>query len=83
MEEKIGEVFKYFKVPKVAALKIENGEVKIGDILHFKGETTDFEQEVESMEIEGKSVEKVIAGDEVGIKVKNRVRPNDEVYKLI
>ncbi len=79
--EEIGKVFKYFRKPKVAALKIEDGEIEIGDIIHFKGDHTDFEQEINSMEIEGESVDKVGPGDDVGIKVKERVRPNDKVLK--
>jgi len=82
MEEKIGKVFKYFKEPSVAAIKIESGKLTIGDKVHFKGENTDFQQEITSMEIEGDEVEEVGPGDDVGIKVKERVRPNDEVIKL-
>ncbi|MFW5945911.1 MAG: EF-Tu/IF-2/RF-3 family GTPase [Candidatus Natronoplasma sp.] len=82
MEEKIGKVFKYFKEPSVAAIKIEMGELSLGDKVRFEGENTDFEQEIQSMEIEGEEVEEVGPGDDVGIKVKERVRPNDEVIKL-
>lgn len=70
--EEIGKVFKYFRKPKVAALRIENGSVEIGDTLYFEGENTDFEQEITSMEVDGESVDKVEAGDEVGIKVKKK-----------
>ncbi len=80
MEEKVGSVFKYFRKPKVAAVKIESGEVKIGDKLRFKGEHTDFVQEVKSMQIDMEEVDEVAAGDDVGIKVDQRVRPNDEVF---
>lgn len=82
MEEKIGEVFKYFKKPGVAALKIDYGKLSTGDKIRFEGEHTNFEQKVESMEIEGEEVEEVGPGDEVGIKVKERVRPNDDIYKI-
>lgn len=82
MEEKIGKVFKFFKEPSVAAIKIESGEVEVGDELRFKGENTDFTQKIESMQIEGEDVEKVGPGDDVGIKVNERVRPNDEVLKI-
>ena len=82
MEEEVGKVFKYFKKPGVAAVKIDSGEVEIGDTLHFKGEHTDFEQKIESMQIEQDSVEKVGPGDDVGIKVNERVRPNDKVLKV-
>ncbi len=82
MGKKIGKVFKYFKEPSVAAVKIEEGDLNIGDRVQFEGEHTDFEQEVRSMEIEGKEVKEVKAGDQVGIKVKERVRPNDDIIKL-
>lgn len=82
MEEKIGEVFKYFREPKVAAIKIKEGSLEVGDTVRFKGENTDFEQGVKSMEIDGESVEIAESGDDVGIKVKKRVRPNDEVIKV-
>lgn len=82
MEEKIGKVFKFFKKPSVAAVKIESGKVEVGDELRFRGENTDFTQEIESMQIEGEDVEKVGPGDDVGIKVNERVRPNDDVLKV-
>ncbi len=82
MEEKVGEVFKYFRKPEVAAIKIRSGKLEVGDTVRFKGEHTDFTQEVESMQIDQDSVEKVEAGDDVGIKVKERVRPNDEVFRV-
>ncbi len=81
MEKEVGTVFKYFRKPNVAAIKIEDGTLEIGDTIRFKGENTDFEQEVKSMEIQGEEVEKVERGDDVGMKVKKRVRPNDKVLK--
>jgi translation elongation factor EF-1alpha len=56
--------------------------LKKGDKIHIKGATTDFEQEVDSIQIENNSVEEAKAGDSVGIKVKEKVRPNDKVYKV-
>lgn len=81
-ERQIGKVVKYFARAQVAAVNLE-GELHVGDTIHIKGHTTDFEQTVESMQIENKSVEKASSGDAVGIKVKDRVRPNDVVYKII
>ena len=78
-EKEVGKVFKYFAKPQVAAINVTS-EIKTGDKLHFKGATTDFTMNVKSMEIEGKSVESVKAGQQVGIKVPKRVRPNDEIY---
>jgi translation elongation factor EF-Tu-like GTPase len=84
MEEvEIGRVSHYFAHIEVAAVTLEKDSIKIGDKLHFKGHTTDFEQVVESMQIEHDAVEKAAAGDSVGIRVQSRVRPHDAVYKVI
>ena len=82
-EEKIGVVEHFFTNVSVAAIKITDGELKIGETIHVVGAHTDFKQEIKSMEIDRNSVEKVKTGDEVGIKVKDRVRENDAVYKII
>lgn len=84
MEEKeIGVVEDYFAHIGVLALKITNETLSIGDTIHIKGHTTDFTQKIESMEIEHKAVEKVNVGDSVGLKVSERVRRHDKVYKVI
>ena len=80
-EQKVGEVMKFFSKPSVAAIKLE-GELKVGDRIKFKGHTTDFEDQVQSMQIENQAVEKAGAGEMIGIKVKERVRENDLVYKV-
>ncbi|MEF8879935.1 MAG: translation elongation factor-like protein [Candidatus Thermoplasmatota archaeon] len=82
VEEKVGEVEHFFNNINVAAIKITDSELKIGDTVHFVGAHTDFQQKVESMEIDQNSVDQVEPGDEVGIKVKDRVRENDVVYKI-
>jgi translation initiation factor IF-2 len=81
-KEEIGEVFKYFVKPSVAAINITSGELKVGDTIQIKGETTDFIQKIDSMEIDNVKVEVVHAGQGVGIKVMDRARPNDKVYRL-
>ncbi|MEM3607142.1 MAG: hypothetical protein QXE30_05825 [Candidatus Bathyarchaeia archaeon] len=83
MEEEIGRVVNYYSKIGVAAIEITNGELKIGDLVRIKGATTDFTQKIESMQIERKPVEKAGAGSSVGIKVNNKVRVNDKVYKVI
>ncbi len=80
--EEIGEVTHYFSKISVAAIKITNGNLKVGDKIRIKGATTDFEQVVESMEINKQKVDEAKPGDEIGIKVKERVREGDKVYKL-
>lgn len=84
MEEKeeIGRVFKFFAKPSVAAINITQGELKVGDTIQIQGENTDFTQIIESMEIDRVKVQEAIAGQGVGIKVKERVRPNDRVFRL-
>ncbi len=80
-EERVGEVIKYFAKVGVAAINLEN-ELCVGDTVHIKGHTTDFKQVVDSMQIENELVNKAKAKDSIGIKVVERVRPNDFVYKV-
>lgn len=79
--EEIGKVTHYFSKISVGAVEL-TGTLKVGDKVRFKGATTDFEQVVESMQIEGQNVEEAGPGDAVGLKVKDRVREGDIVYKL-
>ncbi|HDM10218.1 MAG: hypothetical protein JRI39_04275 [Deltaproteobacteria bacterium] len=82
-EEQVGVIVKFFSKPSVAALEVTSGTIKKGDLLHYKGHTTDFTEEVSSMEIDNQPVEEAKAGDLVGLKVSQRVRPNDKVYKVV
>lgn len=81
-EEQVAVVVKFFAKPSVAALEL-TGTIKKGDMLMYKGHTTDFTEEVTSMEIDNKIVDEAKAGDLIGIKVKERVRENDKVYKVL
>jgi putative protease len=82
-EEKIGRVQKYFAKPSVAALEVTAGVLRVGDRLHFKGHTTDFEETITSMQIEREPIEEAKPGDLIGVEVKERVRENDLVYKIV
>ena len=82
VEEKIGIVEHFFNKVSVAAIRITNGELKIGDTVHIVGAHTDFTQKIDSMEIDRNPIELVKEGDDVGIKVKDRVREHDIVYKV-
>lgn len=82
-EEKIGEVVKFFAKPSVAAVKITAGELKVGDRIKYSGHTTDFEEIIDSMEINNEKVEKAVPGDYIGVKVTERVRPGDEVFRIL
>lgn len=78
-EKEIGEVSTYFSHVEVAAIKL-SGSLKVGDRIRIKGHTTDFEQLIDSMQINRKEVKEAKKGDEIGIKVNERVRPNDKVF---
>lgn len=82
VEEKIGVVEHFFTHIGVAAIRIIDGELKVGDTIHIVGANTDFKQKIESMEINRNPVKVVKSGDDVGIKVKDRVREHDVVYKV-
>ncbi len=80
-EKEIGKVFRFFSKASVAAIEL-SGTLKVGDKIHIKGATTDFEQTVDSIQIENESIEEAKKGISVGISVKDKVRPNDKVYKV-
>ena len=82
MRNQIGTVSHYFNKIGVVVLKIED-ELKVGDKIHFLGHTTDFEQVITSMEIDHKKVESVKPGDDFALKVRDKVRGGDQVYKIL
>ena len=83
MDQKIiGIVLNYFSKISVAAIEITDGSLSVGDTLHFVGHTTDLESRVHSMQIEHNAVQEAQKGDHVGIKVPERVRDGDRVYKI-
>ena len=82
-QEEIGRVAKFFAKPSVAAVEITAGVLRIGDKVHFKGHTTDFENTIVSMEVENQAIQEAKAGDVIGMKVKDRVREHDLVYKIL
>ena len=80
-EEEVGRVQSYFRKPGVAAMVL-TGDLSIGDSIRIQGTTTDIDMTVESMQINLEPVESAGAGDDVGIKVPERVRPNDRVLRV-
>lgn len=82
-EEERGKIASYFSKIGVAAIDITKGTLKVGDKIHIKGHTTDIEQNVDSIQIEHQSVPEAKPGDSIGIKVKDRVRDHDIVYKVL
>jgi putative protease len=80
--EEIGKVAHYFTKIEVAVIDL-TAPLSVGDKIAIKGATTDLEQTVESMQIEHENVQTAEAGDSVGLKVKDRVRETDVVYKIV
>jgi len=80
-EEEIGRVSDFFARPVVAGIEL-TGTLKSGDRIHIIGHTTDLELTVGSMQINNVNVTEAKAGDAVGIKVTDRVRRGDKVYKI-
>jgi translation elongation factor EF-Tu-like GTPase len=80
-EDKVGTVIDYFAKIGVAAIRLTDGDLRVGDQVHFRGHTTDFSQPVESLQIERQAVEHATRGSEVAVKVRERVRKHDEVLR--
>jgi translation elongation factor EF-1alpha len=81
-EEKVGEVSKFFAKPVVAGIEL-TAPVKVGDRIRIEGHTTNLEFAIESMQVQNASVEEGKPGDSIGIKVPDRVREGDGVYRII
>ena len=82
MEEKlIGKITHYFNKISVAIVEL-SGVLKVGDKVHIKGSSTDFEQDISSIQIEHEDMKKAKKGDAIGVKVDEKVREGDEVYLI-
>ncbi|MBU0760930.1 MAG: hypothetical protein KJ858_04540 [Nanoarchaeota archaeon] len=77
----IGVVSNYFEHVGAAAVKLKKG-LKVGDKIQIKGGGTDFEQEIAEMQLDREDVGKAKAGDEIGIKVAEKVRKGYKVFKI-
>ncbi len=82
MEEEIGRITHYFAKVNVGILEMTKGKLSIGDTIHVKGHSTDFYQNIESMQEDHSPVEVVKPGDLVGIKVDHTVREKDLVFRV-
>ena len=80
MEKLIGKITHYFNKISVGIIEITDGELKVGDTIHIKGHTSDFTQQVTSMQLEHASIEKAKKGDAIGIKVDSPVHEHDQVF---
>ncbi len=80
-ETPVGKVTHYFGKIGVAAIEMQE-ELQVGDRVRFAGHSTDFEQDIDSMQLEHEAVQKAEPGQSIGIKVIERVREGDIVYKI-
>jgi len=80
-ETEIGHVSDFFARPVVAGITL-TGTLKVGDTIHIKGHTTDIELTVESMQVNNVNVTEAKSGDAIGVKVPDRARAGDHVYKV-
>jgi translation initiation factor IF-2 len=80
--KEIGKISHFFSKINVAVVELTE-PVLLGDKIRIQGPTTDFEQTIDSMQIEHGNVKAAKAGQSIGLKVKDRVRENDIVYKMI
>ena len=80
-EVEIGKVSDFFARPVVAGIQL-TAPLKVGDRIHIAGHTTDIELTVDSMQINNGDVKEAKAGDAIGVKISDRVRSGDTVYKV-
>jgi len=81
-EKQIGVISHYFGKVGVGIIELSE-PLKVGETIHIKGAHDDFTQKIDSMQIEHANVNKAKKGDSVGIKLNQRVHPNDKVYQVL
>ncbi len=81
-EKLIGRITHYFSHLSVGIIELTDGELQVGDTIHIKGKHTDFTQTLDSMQIEHQNVTQAKKGKVVGIKVQEKVRENDQVFRV-
>jgi len=79
--QEVGKITHFFSKISVAVVEL-TAALSVGDRIRVQGPTTDFEQTVDSMQIEHENVKTAKKGQSIGLKVKERVRENDTVYKV-
>jgi putative protease len=78
----IGKITHYFTKVGVGVIELVD-TIKVGDNISIEGATTNVQQEITSMQIHGKDVQEAKKGDDIGMKVNDRVREGDQVFKLV
>ena len=81
-EQEIGMVTHYYGNLSVGIIAL-TGDLKVGETIHIKGHSDDFSQAIDSMQIEHASVTEAKAGDTIGVRVAQKVHPNDKVHKVV
>ncbi len=82
MEERIGSVIRFFEKNSIAAVKLDFGDLSLGETVRIKGPNTDFTQKVDAMEFDHKPVEKALRGQFTGIRLSRPAKPFDLVFKV-
>jgi hypothetical protein len=82
-EVELGKVTHYFSKIGVAAIQITQDVLHVGDTIHIKGHTSDFTQKIDSMQIDGQTVNEATVGQAVGFRVKEHAREHDQVFKVV
>ena len=82
MAEPVGVITHYYKKIGVAAITITNGNLRIGDKIGIAGHTTDFEQDITSMQVGHKNISVAEKGMNIGLRVEQPVRIHDKIFKL-
>lgn len=81
-EKQIGKITHYFGKIGVGVIELTDGELNVGDTIHVQGSSTDFEQVLTSMQVDHKDVPAAKKGEAIGLKVDEKVKENDVVYKV-
>ncbi|MGD8245241.1 MAG: translation elongation factor-like protein [Anaerolineae bacterium] len=81
-EKLVGEVSHWFGNISVAGIKLSD-TLTVKDRVHIVGHTTDFEQEIASMQLHNEDVTEAQAGEEIGVRLASRARPGDSVHKVV
>ena len=79
--KEVGEILHYYGHIQVAVVRLSD-TLKTGDKIRIKGHTTDFEQEIRSMQVDHNQIETAEKGQEIGMKLNEKVREQDKVYKV-
>jgi putative protease len=82
-EQLIGKVTHYFGKAQVAAIEITAGELHVGDTVHVVGHSSNFTQQIDSMQVEHAAVQVAKVGDQIGVRVNEHAREHDQVFKVV